>query len=176
MPGGLTSPIPILAAINKESGLETCNEAELIRLKWISNEVRTRNLATETCESLACVPGIPTGYKRTTVHPKPPNKCYLKVFPQSHHPNCNISTVQFSGNRAGSSTPARLQLTSRPAHSLSPSHSTQRYHSAIRCRRTVNGFTTTKIIIAISKEKESAYSINCCILIKFHRDHLQKQK
>jgi hypothetical protein len=48
MLGGLARPIPIPAAINKESGLKTSNEAALIRLKWISNEVGTRNLATET--------------------------------------------------------------------------------------------------------------------------------
>jgi hypothetical protein len=48
MPGGLASPIPILVATNKESGLKTCTEAALIRLKRIMNEVRTRNLATET--------------------------------------------------------------------------------------------------------------------------------
>jgi hypothetical protein len=120
--GGLASPILILVAISKESGLKTCNEAALTRLKWISNEVRARNLATETCESLrsAHTDWFQVNYciSETT------QQVYLKVFatkPSSplKHINCPILWQQ--SRKCNTGTVA--------AHLQSSSHSIWGYHS-----------------------------------------------
>jgi hypothetical protein len=162
MSGGWTSPRPTLVAINKESGLKTCNEAALIRLKWISNEVRTSYLATETCESLPCISSLRSahtdGFQVNYCISETPQQVYLKVFAtkpssQLQHINCPILWQQ---SRKFTSTPPHIQFNVIIPLPLITSF-------AITCRRTVNAFTTTKIIMAITKKKESAYSINCCI-------------
>jgi hypothetical protein len=171
--GVLTSPIPILVALNKESGLKTCNEAALIRLKWISNEVRTRNLATETCEGLPCISSLRSAhtdwFQVNYCISETTQQVYLKVFatkPSSllQHINCPILWQQPEVQHPyGCSSPPVLAACSPhiQLNVITPFPPITLF--AIRCRRIVNAFTTTEMITAITKKKESAYSINCCI-------------